>query len=68
MSLTVFSDGTIGPAPVEDGVNLLLTLEGSGLISDGRYLLNRVYDLGVNSSRGFQTKYVQFNGTVVDIL
>jgi hypothetical protein len=46
-----FVDGTVGMAPVEDGTNLLLTVEGAGIISDGRILINRVYDLGVNSAR-----------------
>lgn len=62
-----FTDGTIDVVPVEDGVNLVLTIEGSGLISEGRYLLNRVYDLGVNSTRSYCTKYVQFVGTVTAI-
>ncbi|MGE4276519.1 MAG: DUF4330 domain-containing protein [Lawsonibacter sp.] len=65
--LAEFTDGTVDTVPVEDGVNLLLTVEGSGLLSDGRYLLNRVYDLGVNSSRNFYTKYAQFTGTVTVI-
>ncbi len=55
------------PSPVEDGVNLLLTVEGRGIISDGRYLVNRVYDLGVNSARNYHTPYAQFTGTVVAI-
>lgn len=61
------NDGTVEAVPVEDGVNLLITIEGSGIISSGRYLLNRVYDLGVNSSRNFYTPYVQFTGTVAAI-
>lgn len=65
--LAELNDGTVDTIPVEDGVNLLLTVEGSGLIRDGRYLLNRVYDLGVNSSRNFYTKYAQFTGTVTVI-
>lgn len=65
--LAEFKDGTVDTVPVEDGVNLLLTVEGSGLISEGRYLLNRVYDLGVNSSRSFCTKYALFTGTVTTI-
>lgn len=65
--LAEFNDGTVDIVPVEDGVNLLLTVEGSGLISEGRYLLNRVYDLGVNSSRSYNTKYAQFTGTVTAI-
>lgn len=66
--LAEFNDGTVDTVPVEDGVNLLLTVKGSGLISDGRFLLNRVYDLGANSSRNFYTKYAQFTGVVTAIL
>ncbi|MBR4098437.1 MAG: DUF4330 domain-containing protein [Clostridium sp.] len=65
--LAEFNDGTVAMAPVEDGENILLTVEGSGMISNGRVLLNRIYDLGVNSSRTFCTKYAQFTATVIDI-
>lgn len=63
-----FPDGTVETVPVEDGVDMLLTIQGSGLISDGRYMLNRVYDLGVNSSRNFCTMYAQFTGSIYSIL
>lgn len=66
--LAEFNDGTIAAAPVEDGVDMLLTIQGSGLISEGRYLLNRVYDLGVNSSRNYCTMYAQFTGSIYSIL
>ena len=65
--LTEFSDGTAAVAPVEDSINLLVTVEGEGLIENGKYLLNRVYDLGVNSSRNFCTQYVRMTGTVMKI-
>ena len=61
------NDGTAGMVPVEDGVDLLLTIEGSGILSEGRYLLNRVYDLGVNSARNFCTHFARFTGTVYSI-
>ena len=67
-NLATLDNGTMEVVPMEDCVNLLLTVEGSGIISDGRYLLNRVYDLGVNSARNFYTPYAQFTGTVVKIL
>ena len=62
-----FNDGTVDVVPAEDCVNLLLTVQGEGIVSDGRVLLNRIYDLGVNSARNFYTKYAQFTGTVTDI-
>lgn len=66
--LAEFKDGTIDTVPVEDGVDMLLTIQVEGLITEGRYVLNRVYDLGVNSSRNFCTMYAQFTGTIYSIL
>ena len=66
--LAEFADGTIDTVPVEDGVDMLLTIQGSGLVTEGRYMLNRVYDLGVNSSRNFCTMYAQFTGSIYAIL
>jgi hypothetical protein len=66
--LAEFDDGTVALAPVEDSVNLLITVKGEGIVSEGRYLLNRIYDLGVNSSRNYTTRYAQFTGTVSNIL
>lgn len=65
--MTALNDGTYRAVPVEDGVNLILTVEGKGIVSDGRVLLNRIYDLGVNSARSYNTPYTQFTGTVLSI-
>ena len=62
-----FSDGTMEEVPSEGTINLLLTIEGEGLISGKSYSLNRIYDLGVNSARNFVTEYARFTGTVVSI-
>ena len=62
-----FADGTVGMAPSEDTVNLLLSVEGSGLIDGKNYSLNRVYTLGVNSARSFCTQYARFTATVTAI-
>ena len=48
-------------------VDLLITVKGRGLITGNRYTINRVYDLGVNSSRTYQTKRAEFDGMVCDI-
>ena len=61
-------DGTDEMVPVEDSVNVLLTVRGEGILSDGRYLLNRVYNLGVNTTRNYYTPYAQFVGSVTAIL
>lgn len=65
--LISFPDGTVEEVPSEGTINLLLTIEGEGLISDKSYSLNRIYDLGVNSARNFVTEYARFTGTVVSI-
>ena len=61
-------DGTDEMIPVEDSVNVLLTVQGEGIISDNRYLLNRVYNLGVNTTRNYYTPYAQFTASVIAIL
>ena len=62
------SDGTYEVVPAENHYNLLLTIQGEGLIDEnGNYLLNRVYNLGVNSSREFNNKYGLFLGRIVSI-
>ena len=60
--LAEFMDGTSGLAPSEDTVNLLIDVKGSGIVTEGRYMLNRVYDLGVNAGRNFATTYAYFMG------
>ena len=55
--LTELYNGTVVNAPAQDSVNLVLTIQGEGLISEGRYQLNRIYDLGINASRRTVAKY-----------
>lgn len=62
------SGGVSGLVEAEGTVDLLITVQGQGLIDGKRYALNRVYDLGVNSSRNYYTKRADFVGTVADIL
>ena len=52
--------GTILDIAVSDGTN-------QGELDDGTVALNRIYDLGVNSHRNFNTKYASFVGQIVDI-
>ncbi len=60
-------DGTAALVEAEDTVDLLITVEGSGLVSGRSYSINRVYDLGINSSRNYATKRADFVGTVCEI-
>lgn len=62
------SDGTVAMVPCEGYYNVTLTLQAEALIeSDGNYAVNRIYDLGVNSTRNFNTKYAYFVGTISSI-
>ena len=60
-------DGAAAIVEAENTVDLLITVEGSGLVDGRNYTLNRVYALGVNSSRTYYTKQAQFVGTVASI-
>ena len=62
-----FRDGTADIVTTQDTVDLRVSIRGEGLIDGKSYLLNRVYSLGVNSARNFQTTYVRFTGTVAAI-
>ena len=64
---TELANGTVGMVPAEGCTDLILTVEGQGIVSDGRCLINRVYDLGVNSARNYYTKFARFTGTVISI-
>ena len=66
--LAEFIDGTVDSAPIEGGYNLLLTIQGEGLVNEEGYFLNRVYSLGINASRTYYSKYAEFTTTVTAIL
>ena len=48
-------------------VELIITVKGSGLITGKSYSINRVYDLGINSSRNYCTQRADFTGMVIAI-
>lgn len=66
-SISGMPDGTVMLVEGENTVDLLLTVRGTGLINGKSVAINRVYDLGVNSSRNYYTQRAQFVGTVVSI-
>ena len=37
------------------------------MTEQGNYMLNRIYSLGVNAARTYETKYAEFTGTVMAI-
>jgi len=60
-------NGTIVNAPMEDSVNLVITVSCEGIMEDGHYKINEIYELGINASRPMCTKYVGFTATVLDL-
>ncbi len=60
-------DGTFALVGSDCEINILVTLEGTGSYIDGRYSFNRVYEMGINAARTFQTKYAKVIGHVTDI-
>lgn len=66
-TMVYLNDGAVEMVDTEDTVDLLITVQGQGLISGKNYSINRVYDLAVNSARGYYTRTCQFTGTVASI-
>ncbi len=66
-AIAELSDGTLEYITSNRGCNLLVTVEGTGAVVDGMYSFNRIYKLGVNAARNFQTKYCTLTGFVQDI-
>lgn len=60
-------DGTAGLLEAEGTLDLLITVKGTGLVTGKSYSINRVYDLGINSSRSYSTTRADFTGIVCDI-
>lgn len=44
-------------APYDGAKTVAITVACTGSVSDGRYSINRVYQLGVNANRNFYTPY-----------
>ena len=66
-TMAYLNDGTVALIDTDDTVDLLITVRGFGLVTGRSVSLNRVYDLGVNSSRSYCTKRADFIGTVAEI-
>lgn len=60
-------DGSFTKVGSDKEVNVLVTIEGTGSYINGRYSFNRVYEMGLNAARVFQTKYAKVEGFVSDI-
>lgn len=62
------SNGTVVLVTGEEQCNVRIVVEGAGLIDEsGRYWINRVYEIGVNGSRNFTTKYAEFKADMQSV-
>jgi hypothetical protein len=61
------TDGTMTLVDVEDFCIMRLEIESSGQIDRGKFNINRIYNLGVNASRNFYSKYAIFKIFVTEI-
>lgn len=61
------TDGTYARLTNENARNLIITIEGSGSVTNGRYAVNKIYEIGVNAARNFYTSHAVFTASVIDI-
>jgi hypothetical protein len=61
------ADGTFVLGKVEDCYDLLVTVEAQGLKNNGRFYVNKTYEVNANSERTFYTKYCTVTGTIMGI-
>lgn len=47
--------------------DVVLTITANGTRTEGRYLVNKTYELNANSVRTYNTKYCSFEGTLTEI-
>lgn len=60
-------NGTYARLTNENARNLIITIEGSGSVTNGRYAINKIYEIGVNAARNFYTSHAVFTASVIDI-
>ncbi len=66
-SLTLTSDGTYVVINIPEKEDVLVTVEGAGIVSSGRYYVNKTYEVNANSSRKFYTKYASFLAVIQSV-
>lgn len=60
-------NGTYVRLTNENARNLRITIQGSGSVTNGRYAINKIYEIGVNAARNFYTSHAVFTASVIDI-
>ena len=67
MTTQVTVDGSFVRVPVENRYDVVLTVEGEGLVSNGRYYLNKTYEISAGLDRAMYTKYCTFSATFMEM-
>ena len=60
-------DGTYALGTLEDRYDLIIDVEADGIITDGRYFVNRTYEISANIEKEFYTKYCQIELVIMEI-
>lgn len=61
------SDGTFAEAATGDRCDAVITIDGTGIISNGRYFADRSFEIAVNDRVEVCTKYCTFGGYIWSI-
>lgn len=61
------ADGTIVMGDYMGRYDVTLTVTANGTKNDGRCLVNKIYELNVNSVRTFKTKFCTFEAAITEI-
>jgi hypothetical protein len=66
-SASILMDGSYTIAPVEERVDVWITLDAQCSVSDGRYYVNRTFELNVNAEVKMQSKYSYITANIIQI-
>ncbi len=61
------TDGTLVLGDYEGRYDVTVTIEAEGIVSERRTLINKTYELNVNSTRNLITKYTSFSAVISEI-
>ena len=64
---TPLSDGTLVLAPIENRVDMYITVETPAVLLGGRIFVNKTFELNVNHELSLLTKYNSFGGIVTSL-
>lgn len=67
MVAVTMPDGTVPWVEAEDTVDLLITIQSSGVVKGRTYFINGDYSVGINSNRNYATRLSKFTGVVADV-